>query len=142
MAVRRQIVLVADDDASVREAIAEVLGSEGHDVMLAQDGRDALERLAGGVAPCAILLDWKMPVMNGEGFLRERARSAKLSQIPVYLISGTHVPSGDPRVQGWLPKPFALDDLRALLASTCDAPCVFAGRCPVAGAARQMARSV
>jgi CheY-like chemotaxis protein len=139
MAGRRQIVLVADDDAAVREAIAEALGSEGHDVVLAHDGRDALERLAGAVVPCAILLDWMMPGMNGEAFLLERERSAKLSRIPVYLISATHVPNGDPRVQGCLPKPFALDDLLALVASTCDASC--ADRCPVVGAARGAARS-
>jgi CheY-like chemotaxis protein len=117
------LVLVADDDPDIREALAGVLVAHDMRVVLAVDGQHALEHLAGGIAPCAILLDWMMPRVNGEGFLRARAASDALSNIPVFVISGTHVPVADDRVQGCLSKPFGIAELLSVLRSVCGSVC-------------------
>jgi two-component system, OmpR family, response regulator MprA len=116
-------VLVADDDHPLREAITEVLEREGHRVISAVDGQHALDQLAQGAHPCAILLDWMMPRVDGEAFLTSRAASASLSSIPVFVISATHSPATDARIQGFLQKPFSLDDLLTLVRGVCKAHC-------------------
>jgi CheY-like chemotaxis protein len=118
---RPLLVLLAEDDDAIRETLAHVLRGRGFQVVLAVDGQDALEQVARGVVPCAILLDWMMPRLGGHGFLSARAQSAALSSIPVFVISGTHEPAGDLRIQGCLPKPFEADDLVPMLRGACDA---------------------
>jgi DNA-binding response OmpR family regulator len=117
------LVLVADDDPDIREALADVLVANDMQVVLAVDGQHALEHLAGGIAPCAILLDWMMPRVNGEAFLMARATSDVFSRIPVFVISATHVPVGDGRAQGYLSKPFGIAELLSLLRSVCGSQC-------------------
>jgi CheY-like chemotaxis protein len=67
-------VLVVDDDAAIRSAVRDVLESEGIAVETAANGADALEKV-GRVEPRLVLLDMRMPVLDGWGFasaLRER----------------------------------------------------------------------
>jgi CheY-like chemotaxis protein len=117
------IILVTDDDADIREALSDLLEDLGHSIATAAHGREALDHVAAGNWPCAILLDWLMPTMGGREFLEERERSPALRDIPVFVISGTHVPSGDHRVAGWLTKPFDAQAVVALLASVCSRHC-------------------
>ena len=124
MSGRPLLVLVADDDGDVRDALAHVLEEEGMRVALAADGQHALERLAEErEIPCAVLLDWVMPRTDGESFLRARAASESLARIPVFVMSATHSPAGDPRIQGFLPKPFAVEALLPALRAVCDEHC-------------------
>lgn len=62
-------VMIVEDNADIRAALGELLGSQGMDVVLATDGRDALDRLAEGASPSWIVLDLLMPVMDGREFL-------------------------------------------------------------------------
>lgn len=64
-------VMIVEDNPEIRVALGELLGSEGFDVALADNGRHALDRLASGEAPDWIVLDLMMPVMDGWDFLRE-----------------------------------------------------------------------
>ncbi len=126
---RRLLVLVADDEAPLREALSELLECEGHHVVSAADGRQALERIAEGSRPCAILLDWMMPTLDGEGFLNARAASASLATIPVFVLSASRQPVRDTRIQGFLQKPFNIDDLLVMLHGVCDAHCAYRSSC-------------
>lgn len=63
-------VLVVDDDRDVRDLVTFALERAGCVVVAAEDGVDALEKLASGFAPAIILLDLEMPRLDGEGFLR------------------------------------------------------------------------
>jgi CheY-like chemotaxis protein len=59
-----------------------------------------------------ILLDLRMPVLDGWGFLRHRAASPRLSAIPVVVLSGEpEDPSLRHQIEGWLGKPFEEDAL-------------------------------
>lgn len=67
-------VLVVDDDAAIREAVRDVLESEGIAVETAANGADALEQVSRH-RPQLVLLDMRMPVLDGWGFasaLRDR----------------------------------------------------------------------
>jgi CheY-like chemotaxis protein len=84
----RREVLIVDDDADLREQIAEALGAEGYEVVTARDGREALERLRRGERPALILLDLGMPVMDGRALSAELKRDHRTKEIPVVLLSG------------------------------------------------------
>jgi two-component system response regulator MprA len=81
-------VLVVDDDDDIREAIAEALDIQGHAVLQARDGADAMRILSAASAlPGLILLDLMMPVMDGFE-LRQRLRGdERLRDIPVVILS-------------------------------------------------------
>ena len=61
-------VLVIDDEDAVREAVAEDLKREGYDLVFAANGQDGLSRLH-EQTPTVIILDLRMPVMDGLDFL-------------------------------------------------------------------------
>jgi CheY-like chemotaxis protein/predicted transcriptional regulator len=81
-------VLVVDDDADIRQQLAEILAEEGYDVITAANGREALERLRDGGRPSLILLDLRMPVMDGWALRAELKKDPRMQQIPVVLLSG------------------------------------------------------
>jgi CheY-like chemotaxis protein len=108
-------VLVIDDDEDVRWALLELLQLLGFVAVGASNGADGL-RLARERAPRLILLDLRMPIMNGWQFLQHRRQSASLASIPVAVV--TAEPSGtmiDPDVQALLTKPIGEEELRTAL---------------------------
>lgn len=119
---RHTLVLVIDDEASIREVLGDLLPEEGYQVILAQNGYDGLEKFQKHQQQIGlILLDMKMPGMNGAQTLaaiRELDRT-----VPVILCSGYSESEAMHAAEGWgltsfLPKPF---DLPRLLAALQDA---------------------
>ena len=110
-----QTVLVVDDEAVLREVVAEALRDEGFAVSVANDGAAALELVAQS-PPDLVLMDVMMPGMDGrEAYLALRSR-ADLPQVPVVLMSAAiHSAGLDPSIDGYLPKPFDIDALVALV---------------------------
>jgi CheY-like chemotaxis protein len=104
---RSATVLVVDDDAAIREVIAEVLRDEGYDVAEAANGAQALEALHAMAHPGLVLLDLMMPVMSGWEFLEEVRADGKLSHVPIVVVSAMAAPG----VSGHLLKPVDLDRL-------------------------------
>jgi CheY-like chemotaxis protein len=124
-----RVVLVVDDDGPVREALVELLSARGCEVWAAGDGEGALGVIASGVRPCAVLLDWEMPGVDGAGFLERRAVSAELSAIPVYVSSAAALPPLGDEVQALAPKPLDVGKLLALLGRTCVEHCTMRDAC-------------
>lgn len=85
--VRDAAILIVDDDAGSRKALAEVLTDEGYSVAMASDGADGLTYLRQGHRPRVILLDLMMPGIDGWDFRAEQKRDAALADIPVIAIS-------------------------------------------------------
>lgn len=81
-------VLVVDDDKDVREGLCDLLVSEGYAVKSACDGAEAIARLEQGSADI-VLLDLRMPGMDGHEFLRQREASGHLRAIPVVVVSAS-----------------------------------------------------
>lgn len=87
--LERKTLLIVDDEVDARTLLAEILTAEGYRVVTVGDGEQALSLLrTSDEQPALILLDLVMPVMDGWGFLAERARDARLAALPVLLISG------------------------------------------------------
>ena len=86
-------VLIVEDHADTREAIAELVASEGHAHHEVANGQEALEWLEEQAdAPCLILLDLRMPVMDGWDFLRAVRSPPEWAKIGVIVISATIQP--------------------------------------------------
>ena len=80
-------ILLVDDDADTRRTLREFLTSEGFLVHAARDGQHALYMLDRIEPPDLILLDYKMPVMDGKQFLAVMRRIPLLQPIPVIILS-------------------------------------------------------
>src|SRR6185295_9210900 len=86
--MHRHRVLVVEDDPDAREPVAAVLAEEGFDIAVATDGAEALAALGSGPRPCVVLLDLRMPGMDGFEFRAEQMRDPALAKLPVVVLSG------------------------------------------------------
>jgi CheY-like chemotaxis protein len=115
-------VLVVDDAPDIRATVADILGWEGYAVETAADGAqalDAVERLA----PAVVLLDVRMPVLDGWGF----AAALRNRGLAVPILVMTAAPSArrwaaEIDADGYVPKPFDLDRLLAAVATVIGPP--------------------
>jgi two-component system chemotaxis response regulator CheY len=111
-------ILLVEDDAAIREALNEVLAELGYEVVSASDGGRGLALAAQQPVPCPILLDWRMPVLDGPEFLVRLRELPRGKEFPVILStadrSATVIAVGD-EVAGVLSKPFDLEALLAVL---------------------------
>jgi PAS domain S-box-containing protein len=113
-APERETILLADDDPSVRELARIILRGQGYRVLLAEDGRQAVEmyrQARGHIA--LILLDYSMPVLSGEQALAELV--AIDPGVCVLLLSGGTpkelTPETCRRLAGSVEKPFKPEQL-------------------------------
>jgi CheY-like chemotaxis protein len=111
-------VLIVEDDADLREMMAQLLTLEGYKIETVANGREALEYLNEAPRPDVILLDLMMPIMDGWAFCRSRWKSRTLREIPVVLISAVDMsesnrPTG---IDAFLPKPIDVDQFARLAA--------------------------
>jgi CheY-like chemotaxis protein len=105
-------ILVVDDDESIRQIVRLFLSDEGYEVVDAANGQLALELLE-TLRPALILLDLRMPVMNGWEFVRRyHASPAPRAPILAFVAALNACQEvGDLDVVGVLTKPFDLDEL-------------------------------
>jgi CheY-like chemotaxis protein len=114
-------VLVVEDDREQRETLCAMLDLEGFGHAEAANGREALDYLNASQAPCLVLLDLEMPVMNGWDFRVKRLADARLSQIPVVVVTANDegLARHFPGVVGFLWKPLKFERLVAILDRSC-----------------------
>jgi two-component system response regulator MprA len=111
-------ILVVDDERAVRDSLRRALELEGYEIDLAENGREALDRLDSEPEPDALVLDVLMPGVDGLEVCRTLRR--KGSRLPVLMLTArTQV---EDRVEGldagaddYVTKPFALEELLARL---------------------------
>ncbi|MGK3998984.1 response regulator [Sorangium sp. So ce1024] len=106
-------LFVVDDDPALVESLVDLLSDEGYRVQGFTRPLEALDRLARGARPRAVLLDYVMPEMTGEEFLT--ALAAAGVDVPVLLLSGVNEPNIRGAVLGVIAKPFDVDRLLAVL---------------------------
>ena len=115
MAGRR--VLVVDDEEGFRDGVADLLGMEGYEVAIARDAVEAV-RVLPEFRPEVILLDLRMPHLDGEGFLRGMSGLPASKRVPVVLISAKEdleLIATRTGAAGFLSKPFEAPQLLSLL---------------------------
>ena len=81
-------VLVVDDDPNLVRLMSKFLKLEGFAPVPAANGKEALAYLRGGGDASVILLDLRMPVMDGWTFRIEQRRDPVLADIPIVVLSG------------------------------------------------------
>ena len=111
------LVLVADDDRAVREALERALQLHGYEVALASDGDTALAAVDSRT-PDALVLDVMMPGLDGLDVTRRLRRQG--NRVPILLLTardavGDRVEGLDAGADDYLPKPYDLEELLARL---------------------------
>jgi len=111
-------VLIVEDEVLIRQDVAEYLRESGYEVDEAGNGLAALECMRRAL-PDVVLLDLRMPIMNGYEFNNERVRDPKLASVPIILVSGNINESSARTIGafGTLDKPVEKNKLLGLLAS-------------------------
>jgi len=79
-------ILVADDETAVRTMLEVILSADGHNVVTVSDGKAALEYLKTST-PDAMLLDVRMPFLDGYEICSRVKRIARLARVPVMLLT-------------------------------------------------------
>ena len=102
-------ILVVDDEQDIILALEILLSDEGFEVITAQNGREALERLAERL-PDVVIMDVMMPILSGPQTLEKMRSDAEYTQIPVIMMSAVK-PSIDftrLKVSSFIRKPFEI----------------------------------
>jgi CheY-like chemotaxis protein len=81
-----RLVLIVEDEESIREVIRDVLEDRGFAVKVAQNGAEAL-RLLDSVRPDVVVLDLLMPVMHGWDFMESYVEKTGGQAIPIVVVS-------------------------------------------------------
>jgi CheY-like chemotaxis protein len=87
MVAGEHAVLVVEDEDATRALFVELLQLEGFKVVGCPDGAQALDYLAHAEAPCLIVLDLRMPVMDGSQFRSALLRDPRLASVPVVIVT-------------------------------------------------------
>jgi len=108
-------ILVIDDDPTILLTVADALDLEGYAVLTATNGAEALEALAReAMPPQLVLLDMRMPVLDGWGFMHAvRERGLSLSVVVMTAAADARRWAREIGAHGVLAKPFELDELIA-----------------------------
>lgn len=86
----RNLVMVVDDEEFVRKAMSALLETKGWRVFQAENGQIALENLD-DTKPALILLDLKMPVMDGFEFVKRLQENEKWRSTPIVVLTARHL---------------------------------------------------
>ncbi len=103
-------ILAVDDSLTMREMLRQTLTEAGFQVVLAEDGIDALERLQ-GADPDLILTDLNMPNMDGFGLIDAVRKGDVASRVPILVLTTESAATLKDRARaagatGWITKPF------------------------------------
>jgi DNA-binding response OmpR family regulator len=118
---KRPLVLVVDDDVDIADSIGDVLRGGGYDVTQVGDGSAALAAVA-RARPAMVLLDWRLPNEPAGSALVRKLRDA-CGHVPVVVLSADPQSLAEAReahVSDYLPKPFDVRDLLAIVDEHCD----------------------
>jgi DNA-binding response OmpR family regulator len=117
---RPQLILIVEDDESLRRLIRHALTVAQYDVQEAGNGLHALRQIDAS-PPDAVILDLGLPIISGQAVLAEIAAHAHTRQIPVIVITGIPGEHDSLGAACVLRKPFDVDQLvktvRACIAS-------------------------
>ena len=110
----RGYILVVEDDPDLRAVESEVLRMEGYDVRAAADGLEALETMDEAGTPRLILLDLRMPRMNGWDLAAALRGDHRRRSVPIIVVAAHFAVAQEAAAVGasaWLHKPVSIDDL-------------------------------
>ena len=107
------VILVVDDEIEIANLLTDVLSDEGHRVLVAVNGREALKR-AEEERPDLVIADYMMPVMDGAQLIKAMADDPDLREVPVFLMSSAPELAIQDKCSGYaryVRKPFSIYDV-------------------------------
>ncbi|HEV8635486.1 MAG TPA: response regulator [Chloroflexota bacterium] len=108
-------ILVVDDDRAIRDMVQQALEFEGHTVETAADGVEALAAIE-RAHPAMVLLDMRMPLLDGWGVVRElKARAIGVPVVVMTAAQDARRWAEEAGAAAYLAKPFDLPDLFGVL---------------------------
>jgi CheY-like chemotaxis protein len=114
-----EMVLVVDDDPLIVASVVDLLDLEGYRTEVASNGAEALELLE-GIKPCVVLLDMRMPVMDGWHFAAElRNRGIRVPVLVMTAAQSARTWAEEIGADGYVPKPFKVDELLSSVERLC-----------------------
>lgn len=109
----QKTLLVIEDEPDILFSLTAFLESEGYRVVTAQNGQEGLDFLERNPLPSLILLDMKMPIMDGWKF-SEEFKKRFANRCPVVVMTAA-ADAGEraheAHANGWLGKPFSLEEI-------------------------------
>jgi CheY-like chemotaxis protein len=99
-----------DDDRATCQAMVDLLLADGYRAQKARDGKEALRKLLSRRKPCLLILDLMMPRMTGWEFLELHRENARLSSVPLVLVTGW-IDTDIAQAKAMIPKPLDPDRL-------------------------------
>jgi CheY-like chemotaxis protein len=112
-------ILLIEDELDIREALAEVLISEGYAVQSAANGQEGLDLLQNHPSPSLILLDLMMPILDGWAFLSRRMADPQMQHLPVIIMSAADRKRPVGPGLTFIRKPIDLSDLLKKISENC-----------------------
>lgn len=119
---RCRSVLIAEDDAQLREVLKDFLEMHGYVVHCAANGFEASGVLSSIQEQCLVLLDLNMPVLSGLDFIDIAEESSRIFPLPIIVITAAPaetVPATARNVKAVFAKPLPLDRLLAAISKLC-----------------------
>jgi CheY-like chemotaxis protein len=111
-------VLVVEDEEELREMLRDALELNGYNVITAEHGQDALQKISSIEHLCLVILDLLMPVMSGWDFLERIRQRAELASVPVLVHSSAPGPAPEGATLV-LQKPLAFERLLSTVREYC-----------------------
>jgi CheY-like chemotaxis protein len=112
-------ILIAEDERDIRELVGFTLQLAGHSVIFAANGQEAIQKIRQEI-PDLVLMDYRMPVMNGDEAAEIIRGEPELAGIPIVFLTAREQ---DPSLAGkiangahFIPKPFSIDQLNKKVA--------------------------
>lgn len=87
MVAHEDEIMVIEDERESRTYLVQVLQLEGFKVVAFSNGAEALNYLGHSAPPCMIVLDLRMPVMDGPQFRSAMLQDTRLAKIPVVVVT-------------------------------------------------------
>jgi twitching motility two-component system response regulator PilH len=108
------LILIVDDDQSVRDELTSYIEDNGHEVLTAPDGQEGLYS-AKNFAPDVIIIDSNMPVMGGVELIEKLRQAKETNELPLILMTDHETPKEKQRAQSlgvidYLQKPLSKED--------------------------------
>ncbi len=115
-----KVIMLVDDSRTILMSLTSVLTKGGYQIETAAHGREALDKVVGGLRPHAIISDVNMPVMDGITFVREVRGVAGMRFTPILMLTTESEQSKRTEAKqagatGWLVKPVSSDQLLTVI---------------------------
>ncbi len=113
-------VLIVEDEFAIADLLEMILTDQGYNVVLADNGRQGLDRLAEGPLPDLVISDYMMPVLDGSGLIQAMQDSEAQRDIPCIVMSAISEATIRERITGYVAysqKPFQVAAVVRLVAA-------------------------